>query len=366
MTTFKQEHKADLDAKNRKVRDDLRKLENEVTKWEADGAGGPLRAMALEDLPNPMTPHVFLRGKPDNPGPETPRQFLEVLCSDKREPFKEGSGRLELARAIAERNNPLTARVLVNRLWQHHFGEGIVRTPSDFGARGEPPTHPELLDWLASTFMEQGWSIKKMHRLMLLSNTYRQASIGNAAQKATDPENRLLSHMNRLRLEYEPLRDSLLFAAGDLDPRMGGKGEDMTNPRPPFSHRRTVYGFIDRQNLPGVLRTFDFASPDATVGMRHATTTPPQALFLMNNAFVVEQARAFAARPDVAGAQGAARIDRMIRIAYGRPAEPDEVALCSAFVKQAAAAANAAGNRLSPWEQYAQVLLEANEFAFVD
>ena len=173
---------------------------------------------------------------------------------------------MELARAIASKDNPLTARVMVNRIWQHHFGEGIVRTPSDFGARGEPPTHPELLDWLASKFMDEGWSIKKMHRLMLLSNTYQQESGGDAARKAADPENRLLSHMNRLRLEYEALRDSLLFAAGDLDPRMGGKGDDMTNPRPPFSHRRTVYGFIDRQNLPGVLRTFDFASPDATVG----------------------------------------------------------------------------------------------------
>ncbi|HVS34373.1 MAG TPA: PSD1 and planctomycete cytochrome C domain-containing protein [Gemmataceae bacterium] len=359
---FKEKNKAELAARNRKFRDDLRKLENEVTKWEAEGSGGPVRAMALEDLPNPVTPHVFLRGKPDNVGPEVPRQFVEVLSPAEREPFKDGSGRLELARAIASKDNPLTARVMVNRIWQHHFGEGIVRTPSDFGARGEPPTHPELLDWLAATFMEGGWSIKKMHRLLLLSNTYQQESLADPDQAAKDPENRLLSHMNRLRLEYEPLRDSLLFAAGDLDPRAGGKGDDMTNPRPPFSHRRTVYGFIDRQNLPGVLRTFDFASPDATVGMRHATTTPPQALFLMNNAFVVEQAKAFAARPDVAALKDDARIDRMVRIAYGRPAEPEEIALGLRFLKEAGASTD----RLTPWEQYAQVLLEANEFAFVD
>jgi cytochrome c553 len=364
VTAFREEHKEELAAKNRKVRDDLRKLTNQVTKWEAEGDGGPARAMALVDLPTPVTPHVLLRGKAENPGPEVPRQFLEVLSSDKREPFKDGSGRLELARAIASRDNPLTARVMLNRIWLHHFGEGIVRTPSDFGARGEAPTHPELLDWLASQFMDDGWSIKKMHRLMLLSNTYQQSSDDDAAKRAADPENRLLSRMNRLRLEYEPLRDSLLAAGGDLDPRMGGKGDDMTNPRPPFSHRRTIYGFIDRQNLPGVMRTFDFASPDATVGMRHATTTPPQALFLMNNTFVVEQAKAFAARPDVAGQSDAARIDRMYRIAFGRPAEPDEVTLGLTFLKQASD--NAAGNRLSPWEQYGQVLLEANEFAFVD
>jgi mono/diheme cytochrome c family protein len=365
VAAFKEEHKAELAAKNRKFRDDLRKLENEVTKWEAEGAGGPARAMALEDLPNPVTPHVFLRGKPDNPGPEVQRQFLEVLSPDKREPFQDGSGRLDLARAVAIKDNPLTARVMVNRIWLHHFGEGIVRTPSDFGARGEPPTHPELLDWLAATFMENGWSIKKMHRQILLSNAYQQDSTEDAARKAADPENRLLSHMNRLRLEYEPLRDSLLSVAGQLDSRMGAKGDDTTNPYPPFSHRRTVYGFIDRQNLPGVLRTFDFASPDATVGMRHATTTPPQALFLMNNAFVVEQAKAFAARPDVAALKDEERTSRMYVLAYGRPAEPEEVALGLQFVKQAAAD-KAGPNRLSAWEQYAQVLLEANEFAFVD
>lgn len=147
---------------------------------------------------------------------------------------------------------------------------------------------------------------------------------------------------------------------------MGGKGDEEITTRPPFSHRRTVYCFIDRQNLPGLLRTYDFASPDATVGQRHTTTTPPQALFLMNGSFAVEQAREFAARPDVAGlASDEQRIDRMYRLAYGRPAEADEVALGLRFLKEAAGPAKSA-SRLSPWEQYAQVLLEANEFAFVD
>ncbi len=144
--------------------------------WQATSPGAPPRAMVLQDAPTPVTPHVFLRGNPHNPGPEVPRQFLEVLAGEKRQPFRDGSGRLELARAIAAKDNPLTARVMVNRIWLHHFGAGLVRTPSDFGLRGDPPTHPELLDWLAATFVEDGWSIKKLHRLILLSSTYQQAT----------------------------------------------------------------------------------------------------------------------------------------------------------------------------------------------
>ncbi len=283
-----------------KNRNELTKLKNQLAKWNAEAPGGPQRAMAMEDAPTPVSAHVFLRGNPRNLGPEVPRQFPEVLAGDKRQPFTQGSGRLELARAIAGKDNPLTARVMVNRLWQHHFGEGLVRTPSDFGARGEPPTHPELLDWLASTFMNEGWSVKKMQRIILLSQTYQQESRVGAPDKAADPENRLLSHQNRLKLEFEPLRDALLFVSGRLDARMGGKGDNLEMGREPFSHRRSIYGFIDRQNLPGVFRTFDFASPDASVGARHTTTTPPQALFLMNAPFVVEQAR----RPGDAARRG--------------------------------------------------------------
>jgi mono/diheme cytochrome c family protein len=366
VAAFTEAHKAELAARNVKFRNELTQLKNHVAKWNAESPGGPQRAMAMEDAPTPVTAHVFLRGNQNNLGPEVPRQFPEVLAGDKRKPFTLGSGRLELAQAIANKDNPLTARVMVNRLWLHHFGEGIVRTPSDFGARGEPPTHPELLDWLASTFMKEGWSVKKMQRLILLSQTYQQESREDAADKAADPENRWLSHQNRRKLEFEPLRDALLFVSGRLDPHMGGKGDDIAMGQGPFSHRRSIYGFIDRQNLPGVFRTFDFASPDATVGLRHTTTTPPQALFLMNAPFVVEQARALAARPDVTNlATDAQRIDRMYRLAYGRPAEADEIAVGEQFIKEAAAE-KAAPNRLSAWEQYAQVLLLGNEFAFVD
>ncbi len=364
---YREQHKDEIAKGNRKFRDGLRALEAKVEEWQANSPIAPPRAMVLIDKPMPQTPHVFLRGNPNNPGPEVPRQFLEVVAGEKRQPFRQGSGRLELARAIVDRKNPLTARVLVNRVWLHHFGAGLVRTPSDFGLRGDPPTHPELLDWLAATFMDNGWSIKKLHRLILLSNTYQQASSCDPRLREMDPDNRFLGRMNRQRLDFEAMRDSLLYVAGRLDTTMGGRAVELTTQ--PFSTRRTVYGFIDRQNLPGLFRTFDFASPDATSPQRYTTTVPQQALFLMNSPFVVEQARYFLRRADVAGqAKEEEKINRMYKIAYGRAAEADEIALGLRFLAEVkkSAEANKTTLPLSAWEQYAQVLLLSNEFAFVD
>jgi hypothetical protein len=364
---YRNEHKDELAKGNRKFRDGLRALRKKVEQWQATAPAAPPRAMVLIDKPTPEAPHIFLRGNPRNPGPEVPRQFLEVVAGEKRQPFRQGSGRLELARAIADRDNPLTARVLVNRVWRWHFGHGLVRTPSDFGLRGEPPTHPELLDWLAATFMDEGWSIKKLHRLILLSNTYQQTSSDDPRLLQTDPENRLLARMNRQRLDFEAMRDSLLAVAGRLDTTMGGRAVELTTA--PFSQRRTIYGFIDRQNLPGLFRTFDFASPDTSTPQRYTTTVPQQALFLMNSPFVIEQARHFLQRADVAGqTKDEAKINRMHQIAYGRDAEADEVALGLRFLAGARKRdeEQKAALSLSAWEQYAQVLLLSNEFAFVD
>ncbi|TXT26541.1 MAG: hypothetical protein FD138_2839, partial [Planctomycetota bacterium] len=300
-----------------------------------------------------------------------------------------GSGRLELARAIADRNNPLTVRVLVNRVWLHHFGAGIVRTPSDFGLRGEPPTHPELLDHLASRFMAEGWSIKKLHRRIMLSATWQQRSgellvasdelnrsnpnsplATRHSELSSDPENRLLSHMNRRRLEWESLRDSLLAVTGKLDLTMGGPAVNQTTS--PFSNRRAVYGFIDRQNLPGTLRAFDFAPPDASSPQRHLTTVPQQALFLMNSPFLREQAKNLANRPDLADIETLEkRIDAVHRLLFSRAVEPDEIALGKKFLKSnddATTTTTAAGEspHLTRWQEYLQTLLLANEFLFVD
>jgi hypothetical protein len=313
-----------------------------------------------------VTARVLLRGNPNNPGPVVPRQFLGALAGAKRQPFREGSGRLELAKAIASKDNPLTARVLVNRVWQHHFGQGLVRTPGDFGLRSEPPTHPELLDWLAWRFMEEGWSVKNLHRTILLSRVYQQGSAASPAAEKLDPENRLLSHVNRRRLDFEALRDSLLTVAGNLDRRTGGPAVDLL--KTPFTGRRTVYGFIDRQNLPGMFRTFDFASPDTATPQRHSTTVPQQALFLLNSPFVLEQARGVVRSLDRAAAEGdEGRIQRLYRRVYSRPASRDEVGLGLRFLAAARAEGGAAGGSgMGAWERYAQVLLLANEFAFVD
>jgi hypothetical protein len=296
-----------------------------------------------------------------------PRQFLLVLAGDARQPFAKGSGRLELAQAIASKDNPLTARVMVNRIWLHHFGAGLVRTPSDFGVRGEAPTHPALLDHLAAAFMEHGWSVKKMHRLILLSNAYQQSS-DNPRLAALDPDNRLLGRMSRQRLDFEALRDSLLAVSGRLDPARGGPAVELTTA--PFSRRRTVYGFIDRQNLPGVLRSFDFASPDATSPQRYSTTVPQQALFLMNSPFVVEKARHLASRvAETSPKEAAKRIEQLYRLCYGRKPDADEVGLGLKFLEAAEREApekSTKGKPLSAWEKYAQVLMLANEFAFVD
>jgi hypothetical protein len=364
---FRNKHKDEIAKGNRKFRDGLRTLQKQVEQWQATSPIAPPRAMVLIDKPQPETPHVFLRGNPRNPGPEVPRQFLEVVSGPQRRPFRRGSGRLELARAIADRENPLTARVLVNRIWLHHFGAGLVRTPSDFGLRGEPPTHPELLDWLAATFMDEGWSIKKLHRLILLSNTYQRMCSDDPRLLQVDPDNRLLARMNRKRLDFEAMRDSLLFVAGRLDTKLGGRAVELTTT--PFSSRRTVYGFIDRQNLPGLFRTFDFASPDTSTPQRYATTVPQQALFLMNSPFVIEQARHLLQRSDVAEqTKHEAKIKRMYQLAYGRAADANEIAVGLRFLAEARKSDDVkrATSPLSAWEQFAQVLLLSNEFAFVD
>ena len=249
--------------------------------------------MVLRDAPTPVDPHIFVRGNPGRPGKPVPRQFLKVLAGPERKPFATGSGRLELARAIVDPANPLTARVLVNRVWQWHFGQALVTTPSDFGLRSDPPSHPDLLDDLARSFLDSGWSIKALHRRIMLSSTYQQSSELRPDCLERDPQNRLLWRYNRQRLDFEAMRDSVLAVAGTLDTTMGGPSVALQEP--PLPTRRTVYGFIDRQNLDGVYRTFDFAVPDATSPKRFVTTVPQQALFLMNSPFVQQQASKLAA-----------------------------------------------------------------------
>ncbi len=307
--------------------------------------GAAPRAMAVEDVPAPEPVHVFLRGNPNNPGVLAPPHFLSCLGGSAENPFHDGSGRLELARKIIDPDNPLTARVMVNRIWMHHFGEGLVRTPSDFGNRGEPPTHPELLDYLAVHLVQSGWSIKTLHRMIVMSATYRQSSADSDAGRKVDPENQLLWHMNRQRLEIESLRDAMLSAAGRLDLTVGGVPFSLL--AEPSVPRRSVYAFIERGRVPGLLTAFDFASPDQHAPMRFTTTVPQQALFFLNSPFVAEQAGALAAR--LSASDNAARIRQLYRRVFGRDPEPRELNAGMKFVAQREEPPTASPEP-SPWQ----------------
>ena len=357
---------------SRKQRGELRELQKKIDGYEATAPGAPARAMVLEDAGTPVEPYVFERGNPGRRGPTVPRQFLAALSPGERQPFEVGSGRLELARAIASPSNPLTARGIVNRLWMHHFGEGIVRTPGDFGLRSDAPTHPELLDDLARGLIDSGWSLKALHRTIVLSSAYRQSSRARTAELDTeyrerDPDNLLTWKVSRRRLELEAMRDALLAATGEIDLTMGGASVEIHEP--PFSRRRSVYAYIERQNLPGVFRTFDFASPDTSCAQRHETTVPQQALYLLNNAFVVERARALAARAaERADGEGnRERVRALYRLALARDPDGEEEALALEFVGRSADGAGAdAGALRAAWTRFAQVLLMTNEFVFID
>ncbi|MBI3463916.1 MAG: PSD1 domain-containing protein [Planctomycetes bacterium] len=279
-------------------------------------------AIILTDRDPPARPRVFRRGNPANPGEVVPRQFLELLAGADRQPFTSGSGRLELAQAIVAPDNPLSARVIVNRVWMHHFGAGLVRTPSDFGTRAEPPSHPELLDWLARRLIEDGWSLKRLHRRIMTSQTYQQSSRAvDARAVAVDPENRLLWRMNPRRLSFEEMRDALLAATGHLDLSIGGRAGDLFSPS--FT-RRTLYGLIDRQFLPATLRTFDFANPDLHMPLRAETTVPQQALFFLNHPLMIAHAQSLA-RATAAATSREERVQQLFQRAYQRSATPQEV-----------------------------------------
>ena len=332
----------ELIGRDNKLRDQLSALRKSVNDLKASHPGSPARAPMLLDAAQPKDSAVFLRGNPGSKGPVVPRQFLQILAGDDRKPFQTGSGRLELARAIARRENPLTSRVLVNRVWLHHFGEGLVRTPDDFGTRSEPPTHPELLDYLASQFVDDGWSLKKLHRAIMLSGVYQQSADDNPRFAQIDPENRYLWQMNRRRLDFEALRDTILSIGGTLDLTMGGPSVRLNTE--PYSTRRSVYGYIDRNNLPNLLLAFDFANPDLTTGKRDNTIVPQQALFMMNSPLVVEQARALVRRSDFRQqAQNDGRIALLYQLIYQRAPTATELRLALDFVQADAPVAGEPG-----------------------
>jgi len=336
---------------DRATQGEYQKLIKEV---ETLAAKGPPRAMALVDAERPHDPRIFLRGHPNRLGDPVPRQFLKALDPN-RKPFTTGSGRLGLARAIASKDNPLTARVFVNRVWMQHFGTGLVGTPGDFGLRGDPPTHPELLDWLAASFMKNGWSMKALHKMIVTSEAYKQQSLDRGECLAVDPENRLLWKQTRRRLEFEPLHDAMLAVSGSLDLKMGGP------PVPLFAGktRRAVYGYIDRLEFPSLLATFDVPNPAASSPERTSTTVAPQALYLMNGPFARDAARKLVNAPTVKAAKTpAAKLDALFLAAFARKPSDAERDRLLAFI--------AKGPEADRWLDLAHGLLLTNEFAFVD
>jgi hypothetical protein len=285
------------------------------------------------------------------------RRLPRFFASENQEPIREGSGRRELARWVASSANPLTARVIVNRVWQWHFGEGLVRTPSNFGMRSEPPSHPKLLDWLASRFVDEGWSLKKLHRLIMLSNAYRRSSVVERDPVARDPENRAVGRFSPRRLDAEEVRDALLQVGGSLDHTPGGPAADGID-----APRRSLYVQTARWDRSSFAMLFDAANPDSSTEKRNVSTVAPQALLFLNHPFVFTQSRRLAERlaVEVPGDDNA-RIERAYQLLFGRSARPEEVEVCHAFLFRPGLP-----KATADWPGLAHLLLCSNEFMYVD
>jgi hypothetical protein len=301
----------------------------------------------IHDTAKPADTHIAIRGDRNNKGEIAQRAFLSVLSQGQPKPFTYGSGRLDLAEAITAKDNPLTPRVMANRIWLIHFGRGLVNTPGNFGILGDRPSHPELLDYLASEFVAGGWSIKALHRQIMLSSVYQESAARLGAGEAADPDNTLFWRANRRRMDVETMRDSLLAVSGLLDAAPGDKPAklDETN------RKRTVYGFISRRKTDPMLSLFDFPNPNATNEKRITTGTPPQRLFFMNSPFVETQAKALA---DRLKGDDASRLTQVYRLVYDRAPDKEETRAGLEFLRQ------------GTWVQYSRVLLSSSEFLFVD
>jgi hypothetical protein len=404
---------------NRKGYDEL--CIGEINDLMLTDPGSPPRAMVVADSPKPRNSPIFIRGDAQRRGDIVPRRFLEILSPKNRKNFTNGSGRLELAEAIVDKNNPLTARTMINRIWMHHFGQAFVRTPDDLGVQCEDPSHPQLLDYLATRFMTSGWNIKAMHKLIMMSNVYQESSNTTAAYEAQDPDNRLLWRANLRKLDFEAVRDSMLVFSGELDETLGGKPVNLTDE--PYSDRRSVYGYIDRGKVPELMSQFDFADPDMANSKRTSTIVPQQALFYMNSPMAVNVARKVTRLPEFTSASTMDdRVKALYTVLYQRAPQPQEIEFARQFLQSAGlknfddrpttrpslaqqkqrerearieeaqmekqrerfqqimskqkrnarvAIKNTDGDfvlrkPLTPWEQYAQALLFTNEIAYVN
>ena len=291
-----------------------------------------------------------------------PARFLTALSAADAKPFAAGKRRLGLASAIVDPDHPLTRRMIVNWVWQHHFGRGLVRTPDDFGTRGQSPTHPQLLDYLATRLLEDGWSLKMLHRRMMLSDVYQQAAAEHAESRIKDQNNELLWRMPRRRLDLESMRDAMLAVSGELDTEIiGGRPFDFLSR--PVVPRRSVYGFVNRDILSSLVSTFDGANPTSCTAKRPETSIPQQTLFALNSDFIQDRAMAFAKLSAASAADSdQSRVRWMYQRAFSRNPQPEELKTAVQFVSSIGVESEHA----SRWKQLAHVLLAANEFVFVD
>jgi hypothetical protein len=353
---------------NRTISDLINAKHGAIHQLNLSSPGSPPRAMILNEQENPKQSFVFLRGNPMTRGEPVQPRFLSALTKDKTEKYEDGHRRLGLAQSMVSNANPLTPRVLVNWAWQNHFGAAIVRTPDDFGTRGQPPTHPELLDYLADEFRKNGWSIKWLHRQIMTSRAYRQGSIENDSKRAIDPENQLLWRMPRRRLDFESMRDAMLAATEELDTTMGGRPVDLsTSPAIP---RRSVYGFTNRDVIDNLMSTFDVANPNSCTAKRPDTTVPQQTLFALNSEFIQDRALRLANQTKALSGTPVQRIEMMFRRILCRNPSPIEMERSQSFIAEGTQAAGTdSASSVDPeprWIQLAHALLASNEFTFLD
>jgi mono/diheme cytochrome c family protein len=354
---------------NRTIADLASGKKGAIHQLNLSSPGSPPRAMIMREDPLPKPTHIFLRGNPLARGEVVEARFLSSLPGDHSKTYESGHRRLGLAQSLVAENNPLTARVLVNWAWQNHFGVGLVRTPDDFGTRGQAPTHPELLDYLADQLRKNGWSLKWLHRQIMLSQAYAQGAVENEQSRQLDPENLLLWRMPRRRLEFEAMRDAMLAASDELDVTMGGRPIDLNSS--PAVPRRSVYGFVNRDVIANLMSTFDTANPNACTARRQETTVPQQTLFALNSDFIQDRAARLAvSTKEMNPASDADRITVMVQKALGRNPTESEIAQAGTFMTEATAnTTNPEGAATDPergWVLLAHALLASNEFTFLD
>lgn len=364
---------------NRTVSDNLSGKRGRIHELHLSSPGSPPRGMVLKESVTEAEYHVFLRGNSLSPGERVDARFLTAVAPHATTLFADGQRRRGLADAITNPENPLTRRVIVNWIWGHHFGSWLVRTPDDLGTRGTPPSHPQLLDHLATAFADDGWSIKKMHRRIMLSDVYQQASVEDANARELDPENRLLWRMPRQRLEMESMRDAMLAVSGELDTAtLGGRPFDLD--ADPVVTRRSVYAFINRDIISSLSSTFDGADPTSCTVKRPDTMVPQQTLFALNSDFIQSRAAAVAKLAVQAAVADGERVEWLYERIYLREPDHDERELALAFIarpqsasdaaetsaQDGAAVDTAAASDTDRWAQLAHAMMASNEFTFLD